>query len=158
MAAALGHHLVLEVSGGDAGTDVEVDGALDVEQVSITRIHVDDDRRDLQVQRLDSLLGIAHGHRELEFAKGADSAGSAIGYLDRGVDVHVSRAEMADREGIAAEVHGIEAVVHHELGAEWVVDTRSEDVLLGREESPEPPARLLVARCGNLETLRKEGR
>src|SRR2546425_2201397 len=158
VAAALGHDLVLEVRGGDAGSNVEVDRALDVEKVSVAGVHVDDYRWNLQVHRRDSLLRVANGHRELELAQSADRAASAVGNLDRRVDVHVRGAEVADCERIAAEVDGVETVVHDQLGAERVVDTGPEDVGLGCKQPAQPPARLLIARGGDLEAVGKQGR
>ena len=70
VAAALGQHLVLEVGGGDAGGDVQLGRALDVEDVPVARVHVDDDRRDVEVPGRHALLGIAHGGRQLELAQG----------------------------------------------------------------------------------------
>jgi len=49
-------------------------------------------------------------------------------------------------------------VIHHELGAEWVVYARPEHVWLGREEPPQPLAGILVSRCRDGVTLREEGR
>jgi len=49
-------------------------------------------------------------------------------------------------------------VVHHELRTEWVVHARPEHVWLGREESPQPLAGILVSRCRDFVTLREEGR
>src|SRR6266446_7876737 len=65
---------------------------------------------------------------------------------------------MTDGEGVAAEVHGVEAVIHHELGAEWVVHARPKHVGLRREEPPQPLAGILVSRCRDFVTLREEGR
>ena len=158
MAAALGHHLVLEVSGGDAGPHVEVDGALDVEQVAVAGVHVDDDGRDLQVNGLDSFLRIAHRHRELELAQRADRATCAVRDLHRRVDVHVRRAQMADGERVPAEIDGVEAVVHDQLGPKRVVHAGPEYIRLGRQEAPKPPARVLVARRRHFEPVGKEGR
>ncbi len=83
VAAALGHDLVFEVRGRNPRTYVQVDSPLDVEQVSIAGIHVDDDRRDLEMNRGYSLLGVAHRHGELKLAQGADGAARAIRDLDR---------------------------------------------------------------------------
>ena len=70
-------------------------------------------------------VGIADRHRQLELAQRADRAPRAVGDLDARVEVHVGRAEVADRERVAAEVDGLEAVVHDELGAHRVVDARA---------------------------------
>jgi hypothetical protein len=83
VAAALGHDLVFEVRGRNPCTYVQVDRALNVEQVSVARVHVDDDRRDLEVDGGDSFLGVAHGHRELELSQRADGTASAVRDLDR---------------------------------------------------------------------------
>src|SRR5258708_3148233 len=64
---------------------------------------------------------------------------------------------MTDGEGVAAEVHGIEAVIHDQLGAERIVDAWAEYERLGRQEAPQAPARVLVARRGGFEALREEG-
>ncbi len=48
VAAALGQHLVLQVRCGDAGRDEQLGLALDVEDVAVARVHVDDDRRDVE--------------------------------------------------------------------------------------------------------------
>src|SRR5207245_11379300 len=68
------------------------------------------------------------------------------------------RAEMADRERVAAEVHGVEAVVHDELRAHGVIDTRREDVRLFRQQPAQPLAGRFVTRRGDLVALREEGR
>src|SRR6266481_6560473 len=65
---------------------------------------------------------------------------------------------MTDGEGVAAEVHGVEAVIHHELGAQRVVHARPEYIGLGLEEPPQPLAGILVSRCRDFVTLREEGR
>src|SRR5205809_255502 len=64
------------------------------------------------------------------------------------------RAEAADGERVAAEVHGVEAVIHHELRAQRVVDARPKHVWLGREEPPQPLAGILVSRRRDFVTLR----
>ena len=82
MAAAFRHDLVLEMRGGDAGPDVKVGGALDVEQVSIPRVHVHHHRRNLEVDGRDVLVGVSHRHRQLELAQGAHGPPRAVGDLD----------------------------------------------------------------------------
>ena len=77
-----------------------------------------------------ALLRVADRHRQLELAQRRDGAARGVGDLDAGVEVHVGRAEMADRERVAGEVHGLEAVVHDELGAHRVVHARPEQVRL----------------------------
>ncbi len=52
---------------------------------------------------------------------------------------------MTDGEGVAAEVHGVKAVIHDQLGAERIVDARAEDERLGGQEAAQAPARVLVA-------------
>ena len=98
---------------GDAGGDEQLRLPLDVEDVAVTAVHVDDDGRDVEVSRRGPLLRVADRHRELELAECADRAAGRIRDLDPTVEVHVGRPEVADRERIAAEVHGLEAVVHH---------------------------------------------
>ena len=71
---------------------------------------------------------------------------------------HVGGAEMADGEGIAAEVDGVETVVHDQLGAHRVVHPRPEDVGRGGEETAQAFARILVARRGDLESFGEQGR
>ena len=83
MTAPLRHHLVFQVRRGDAGVDVELDRALHVEEVAVTRVHVDDDGRDLEVERRRFLFRVAHGHGELELTQRAHGATGAVGDLDR---------------------------------------------------------------------------
>src|SRR5713226_5855327 len=64
---------------------------------------------------------------------------------------------MTDGEGVAAEVHGVEAVIHDPFGAELVVDAGSEDERLGRQEAAQAAARVLRARGGDFEALWEEG-
>ena len=156
MAAALGHHLVLEVSGRDARVEVQLDRALDVEEVPVSRVHVDHHGRDLEVGGRDLLVGVAHRHGQLELAERAHASARAVRDLDRRVEVHVRGAQVADREGVAAEVDGVEAVIHDELGAHGVVHPGGEDVGLGSQHPAQPPARRFVARRGNLEAGRKQ--
>src|SRR5256885_17022003 len=67
------------------------------------------------------------GHGQLELAQSADRPPGGVGDLHARVQIHIGGAQMADGEGVAAEVHGLEAVVHHQLSAHWVVDPRSEE-------------------------------
>jgi hypothetical protein len=55
--AALRQDLVLEVRRRDPGIHEQLGLALDVEDVPIARVHVDDDRRDVEVPWRDALLG-----------------------------------------------------------------------------------------------------
>ena len=87
------------------------------------------------------LLWIAHRHRELELAERAHGSAGAVRDLDGRIKVHVSRAEVADRKGVAAEVHGIESVVHDQLRAHGVVHAGGENVWLFREQPAQPLAR-----------------
>src|SRR5260370_39691506 len=89
----------------DAGSNIEVDRALDVEQVSVTRVHVNDNRWNVEMNWRDAFLGIAYGHRELKLAKCADRAAGAVSALHPGGDVHVRRAAVAARAGGAAGIH-----------------------------------------------------
>ena len=156
--AALGHHLVLEMSRRDAGVDVQLDGALDVEEVAVARVHVDHDRRDLEVDGRRFLLRVANGHRQLELAQSTDGAPGAVRDLDRRVQVHVRGAEMPDGERVAAEVDGVEAVVHEQLRAHRVVDPRGENVGLLGQQPAEALAGRLVARSRHLVAVRKQRR
>src|SRR5256886_7311014 len=115
------------------GGDVELGGAMDIEDVAVAAVHVDDHRGEVEMPRGDLFLGFAYGHGQLELAQRAHGAAGGVGDLDARVEVHVGRAEMADREGVAAEVDGLEAVVHDELSAHGVVDPRSEKERLGLE-------------------------
>ena len=110
------------------------------------------------MDRRNVLFGVAHRHRQLELAERRDCPARPVRDLDRRVQVHVRGAQMANCERVAAEVHGVEAVVHHELRAEWVIHARPEHVWLGREELPQPLAGILVSRCRDFITLREEGR
>ena len=83
VAAALRHDLVFEVRRGDACVDVQLDRALDVEQVSVAGVHVDDDGRDLEVDGRHLLLGVAHCHGQLKLAQRAHRPARAVGDLDR---------------------------------------------------------------------------
>src|SRR5205814_7543488 len=47
VAASLGHYLVFDVRGGDAGVDVQIGRALDVEEVAVAGVHVDHNRGEL---------------------------------------------------------------------------------------------------------------
>src|SRR5713226_1781085 len=58
--APLGEDLVLQVSRGHACVDVKLGGPLYIEDVAVAAVHVDDDQRDVQGSRGDTLLGIAH--------------------------------------------------------------------------------------------------
>ena len=145
VAAPLREDLVLEVRGRDARGHVQLGGALDVEEIAVAAVHVDDDGRDLEVLRRRALLRITYGHRELEFAERRDRAASAVGDLRPAVEVHVGRAEVADGERVAAEVDGLEAVVHRELGALRVVDPGAEEERLGVEELAHARARIRPA-------------
>ena len=69
VAAALRQDLVLDVRSRDAGVDVELGRPLDVEDVPVAAVHVDDERRDLEVLRRDPLLGVADGLRQLVAAE-----------------------------------------------------------------------------------------
>src|ERR1700730_16882549 len=104
------------------------------------------------------LVRVTHRHRQLELAKRADGAPRAVGDLHRRVQVHVGAAEMADGEGVAAEVNGVVAVVHDELGAHWVVHARTKDIWLGGQQAPQTLAWVLVARRWDFEPLRQQGR
>ena len=158
VATALGHDLVLEVRGRDAGVEVELDRALYVEEVAVARVHVHHDGRDVEVGGGDLLLRVADRHRQLELAERGHRAARAVRDLHRRVEVHVRRAEVADGERVAAEVDRVEAVVHDELPAHRVIDARRKDVRLLRQQAAKALARVLVARRGDLEPTRKKGR
>jgi hypothetical protein len=149
----LGHDLVLEVRSGNARTHIQVGRSLDVEEVAVAGVHVDDDRGDLEVDRRNVLLGVTDRHRQLELAQGAHRATRAVGDLDRGVQVHVGAADVANGERVAAEIDRVEAVIHHQLSAKRVVDARAEDVGLRREELPQPLAGILVTGSRDFESL-----
>ena len=154
VAAALRENLVLEMRGRDARGHVQLGGALDVEEVAIPAVHVDDDGRDLEMLRRSALVRVTHGHRELEFAQRRDRAASAVGDLRPGVQIHVGGAEVSDGERVAAEVDGLEAVVHRELRALRVVDPGAEEERFAVEELAHARARIRPARCGDDVTLR----
>src|SRR5437867_3294025 len=80
----------------------------------------------------------------------------AVRDLHRRVEVHVGRAEMADGERVAAEVDGVEAVVHDQLRAHRVVDAGRKDVWLLRQQAAKTLARVLVARRRDREPTRKK--
>ena len=134
---------------------VQLDRALDVEEVPVAGVHVDDDRRDLEMDGGHPLVGVAHRHRQLELAQRAHRAARAVGDLDRRVEVHVGGAEVADGERVAAEVDGVEAVVHDELGAHGVVDARAEDV--GLASASRRRRRLLGSSLRDAGTLKPSG-
>jgi len=142
VAATLGEHLVLDMGRGHPAVHVELGGPLDVEDVAVAAIHVDDHRRDVEMPWRDALLRVADGHGQLEFAQGAHRPSSRVGDLDVRIEVHVGGAQVADRERVAAEVDGLEAVVHHELGPHRVVDARSEEERLALEQLAHPHARM----------------
>src|ERR1700693_317852 len=157
MAAAFGEHLVLDVRGGDAGGDVELGGALDVEDVAVAAVHVDDHRWDVEVPGLHPFFRITNGHGQLGLAQPADGPTGGIGDLDTGIEVHIGRAQVADGKRVAAEVHGLEAVVHDQLGAHRVVDARTEEEGLGIEQPAHASTRVDETRGRQLEPLRQQG-
>jgi hypothetical protein len=130
VATTLGQHLVLDVRRRHARVDVQLGRARDVEDVAVAGVHVDDHRRDLEMARGDALVRVADGHGQLELAQRADGAPRPVRDLDAGVEVHVSRAQVANGKRVAAEVDRLEAVVHDELRAVRVVHARAEQVRL----------------------------
>src|SRR4029077_4666204 len=58
-----------------------------------------------------------------------------------------------DRERVAAEVNGVEAVIHDELGPHRVVHAGSEDIRPRREQPPQALAWVFGTRCRNLEPM-----
>src|SRR4029077_4456790 len=101
----------LDVRGGDASGDVELGRALDVEDVAVPTVHVDDNRGNIEVAGLHPFFRIADGHRQLELAQSADGPARGISDLNTGIEVHVGRSQVADSNGVAAEVEGFAAVV-----------------------------------------------
>jgi hypothetical protein len=151
VAAALGQHLVLDVRRRHATIDVQLGGALHVEDVAVAAIHVHDQRRDLEVPWSDALPRVSHGLRQLELAEGAHGAPSGIGDLRTRVEVHVGGAEVADGEAVATEVDRLEAVVHGQLRAHRVVHARTEQVRLRFEQAAHARRRVVPARGRNAE-------
>ena len=94
-------------------------------------------------------LRVADGHGQLELAKGADRPPGRIGDLHVRIQVHVGCAQMSDGEGVAAEVHSLEAVVHHQLGAHRVIDPGTKQEGLAVEQFPHAGARMGKARGGH---------
>jgi len=158
MPAPLRHHLVFEVRRSNTCVHIKLHRALHVEEVSVSGVHVDDHGRDLEMHRRRLLIRVAHRHGELELAQSADGAARAVRDLDRRVEIHVRRPEVADGERIAAEVNGIKAVVHHQLPAHRVVDARGEDVRFFRQEPAQARTWRLVARRRHFVALRQERR
>ena len=141
---------------GDARVDVQLGHPLNVEEVAVAAVHIDDDRRDLEMRRWHTLFRVAHRHGQLELAQRRDRAARAVGDLRPGVEVHIGRAEMPDRERVPREVHGLRAVVHRELRAVRVVDAGREDERLRREEPAKRRRGIGPPRCRDAEPGRKE--
>ena len=156
--APLGKDLILEMRAGDARVDVQLGHPLNVEEVAVAAVHIDDDRRDLEMRRWHTLFRVAHRHGQLELAQRRDRAARAVGDLRPGVEVHIGRAEMPDRERVPREVHGLGAVVHHELGAVRVVDPGREDEGLSVEELPQARGWIGPARGRHAVTRRQQRR
>ena len=158
VAAALGQDLVLEVRRGDAGRDEQLGLALDVEDVPVAGVHVD--------RRRAGSRGAAAAMPFVRDRRRPGSAGTCAARLTvrrapsaisgPAVQVHVGGAEVADRERVAAEVDGLVAVVHHELGAHRVVHAGPEQVRLGPQQLAEARGRMGPARGRDLEAVGQE--
>src|SRR5207245_11782236 len=94
VAARVGEDLVFEVGRGHAGGDVELGGALDVEDVAVAPVHVDDRRWDVEVPRGDALLRVAHRHGQLELTQRAHGAAGGVGDFDARAHGPVRGGEM----------------------------------------------------------------
>ena len=140
MAASLGKNLILDVGCRNAGIDVELCRPLHIEDVSIAAVHIDDDRRNVEMLRWSAFFRIAHRHRELKLSQRADRAPRSIRNFDTGVHVHVRGSEMSDGKGVPAEINRFEAVIHRQLGAKRVVNTRAEQVGFGFDQLAHPDA------------------
>src|SRR5207247_7757031 len=90
-------------------------------------------------------------------AQTGDGPTRATGDLRSGVQIHVGRAEVADREAVTAEVDGPKAVVHAQLRAVRVVDAGPEHERLRVDEPAQPRRGVLPPRRGLLESFREEG-
>src|SRR5207245_1587559 len=87
----------------------------------------------------------------------AHRAPRRIGNFDAGVHVHVRCSEMPDCEGVAAEINSLETVIHRQLCAEGIVDTRAKKVGFGFDKLAHSKAWMNVT-CGvNFEAAREEG-
>src|SRR5437667_7698275 len=90
-------------------------GALDGEVVSIPAVHINDQRRNMQMLWRNSFFGIADGHGQLKFSQRADSPPRHIRNFDARVHVHVGGSEMSYCERVPAEINSFETVIHRQL-------------------------------------------